>query len=225
MPEFLVKFDIALPPGLSETDRRFVYAAEALAAQAFFDNGTFSRVWREPGTRNHWALWNAPDADYVHRAYETFPMFTRNWGRATVYPLAVNPNDPGEPAADRPEVKMTYPVLREMLDVAKASGWNTAMENGLEIADGVSVHDHPGSDRGRQVHFMVEGQKLAELGPINDEGEKIGPGYVDFLAEWAGKPVIHRKWEARIRRDNGLEHGDYAAAFAAPRVRHLPAQS
>ena len=223
MPEFLVHFEISLPVGLSETAREHIYAQEEKAAQPFFDNGTFTRCWREPGTRNHWAAWNAPDADYVHRAYETFPMFRLNYGRAAVYPLAVNPNDPGEPAADRPDLKMDYPTLRSALDVAKANGWNTALEGGLEIAPGVSIHDHPGTDRGRQLHFMVGGQKLAELGPLNDEGEGIGPGYVDFLAEWLGKPVIHRKWEARIRRDNSLVHGDYAAAFAAPRTRHIPA--
>jgi muconolactone delta-isomerase len=220
MPEFLVHFKIDLPPGLSEARRQDIYAEEAKAAQPFFDNGSFARVWREPGTRNHWAVWSAPDADYVHRAYESFPMFRLNFGRATVYPLAVNPNDPGEPAADRPDLPMTYPVLRRLLDEAKANGWNTAMENGVEIADGVSVHDHPGTDRGRQLHFMVDGQKLAELGPLTDEGESIGPSYVDFLAEWFGKPVNHGKWAARIRKDNNLMHGDYAAAFAAPRVRH-----
>lgn len=236
MPEFLVHFEINLPAGLPESDRERIYADEAKAAQPFFDNGTFTRTWREPGQRHHWAIWNAPDADYVHRAYEQFPMFKLNWGRATVYPLAINPNDPGYPAQDRPDVAMTYPVLRRMLDEAKharevaasITGPDTetedaAPEGGLWIATGVSIHDHPGSDRGRQIHFMVDGQKLAELGPLADEGEKIGPGYVDFLAEWFGKPVIHRKWEARIRRDNNLVHGDYAAAFAAPRNRHIPA--
>lgn len=223
MPEFLVHFEINLPVGLSEIAREHIYAEEAKAAQPFFDNGTFTRVWREPGQRHHWAVWNAPDADYVHRAYEKFPMFRLNYGRATVYPLAVNPNDPGEPAGERPDLKMDYPTLRRLLDEAKAARTDTAMEHGLLLAPGVSVHDHPGTDRGRQLHFMVDGQKLAELGPLNDEGEDIGPGYVDFLAEWFGKPVIHRKWEARIRRDNNLVHGDYAAAFAAPRTRHIPA--
>lgn len=224
MPEFLVHFKISLPAGLPEEERERVYAEEAKAAQPFFDNRTFARVWREPGTRNHWAIWDAPDADYVHRAYEAFPVFQLNWGRAEVHPLAVNPNDPGEPATERPDLKMTYPVLRKLLDEAKANGWNRAMEGGLEIADGVSVHDHPGTDRGRQLHFMVGGQKLAELGPQADEGETgVGPAYVDFLAEWQGRPVIHDKWRARLLADNNLVHGDYAAAFAAPRTRHVTA--
>lgn len=223
MPEFLVHFEITLPPGLPESERERVYAEEAQAAQPFFDNRTFTRVWREPGTRNHWAVWDAPDADYVHRAYETFPMYLLNWGRATVTALAVNPNDPGEPAADRPDLKMTYPVLRRLLDESRAAHTDTATENGLELCPGVSIHDHPGTDRGRQIHFMVNGQKLAELGPVKDEGEGIGPGYVDFLAEWFGQPVIHDKWRTRLEADNNLVHGDYASAFAAPRTRHLPA--
>ena len=234
--EFLVHFKIGLPYGLSEERRAEVYAEEAAAAQPFFDNRTFARVWREPGTNNHWALWNAPDADYVHRAYASFPMFRRNWATAEVLPLAVNPNDPGEPATDRPDLKMTYPVLRKLLDevkqvrkvaaaiVGEDETEDAAPEGGLWLAPGVSIHDHPGSDRGRQIHFMVDNgdgpQKLAELGPREDEGEAIGASYVDFLAEWFGKPVIHDKWRARIAADNNLVHGDYASAFAAPRTRH-----
>jgi muconolactone delta-isomerase len=220
MPEFLVHFEITLPPGLPELERERIYKKEEKAAAPFFANGTFARCFREAGTRNHWAIWDAPDADYIHRAYETFPLFTLNWGRASIIPLAVNPNDPGVPATECPDVPMTYPVLRKMLDAAKAFGDNTALENGRELCPGVSIHDHPGTDRNRQLHFMVDGQKVAELGPVTDEGEKeIGPGYVDFLAEWLGKPVSHAKWVARIKADNQLLHPDYDTALNAPRAR------
>jgi hypothetical protein len=117
-------------------------------------------------------------------------------------------------------VPMTYAVLRTMLDQAKNDHQNTAMEHGLLLCPGVSIHDHPGSDRGRQIHFMVDGQKIAELGPLNDEGESgVGPGYVDFLAEWQGRPVRHDKWIARLKADNNLLHPDYSTALNAPRAR------
>lgn len=223
MPEFLVHFEITLPVDLPDTEREKVYAAEKEACGPYFAEGTFKRVWRVPGCRSHVALWDAPDADYIHQAYESFPMYQRNWGRVTrMQPLAVNPNDPGQPSTERPDVPMTYPYLRTLLDQAKNSGTNGAMEHGLELCPGVSIHDHPGTDRGRQLHFMVDGQKLAELGPLSDEGEDgVGPNYVDFLARWQGRPVRHAQWEARIRRDNDLLHPDYEAALAAQRHRHL----
>lgn len=220
MPEFLVYATITIPPGTDEAERLRVYDEEAAVAREFMDIGAFVRCWRVPGTRNHWALWNAPDPDYIHCAYETFPMFRLHWLRAEIHPLAVNPNDPGLPATDLPAMKMTYPVLRAHLDQIRAIGGATAMEHGVPLTNDVSIHDHPGTDRARQIHFMVGGQKLAELGPLDNEGEQIAPGYVDFLAEWMGKPVIHRQWEARLRLDNGLVHQDYAAALAAARVRH-----
>lgn len=225
MPMFLVRMDLKFPaqyPSAGEetwvaeriTD---LYAAEARAAKPYLDSGQMSRVFRVPGTRNHIALWDVPGVQVIHDAYTSFPMFP--WMTVKIEALCTNPNDPGTPAADLPNVKMTYRDLRIILDGAKRSGENKAMEHGYELVPGVSIHDHPGTDRGRQIHFMVDGQKLCELGPVDNEGEGIGPGYVDFLAEWFGKPVRHAQWEARIKADNGLLHPGYSAALAAPRAR------
>jgi muconolactone D-isomerase len=218
MAMFLVHMKLHFPP---ETSADFIaarYAAEAEAAQPYLNSGEMTRVFRVPGRRDHWALWDVADAQTIHDAYTNFPMFA--WMDVDVIPLCTNPNDPGTPAGNLPNMPMTYPVLRTYLDAAKDAGANTGPENGLVLCPGVSIHDHPGTDRGRQLHFMVDGQKLAELGPVTDEGEReTGPGYVDFLAEWQGKPVLHRKWEARIRQDNGILHPDYDAALAAPRAR------
>jgi muconolactone D-isomerase len=216
--EFLVHMQLHFPP---ETPANFItehYAAEAEAAKPYLASGEMARVWRVPGRRDHWAVWDVKDAQALHAAYTNFPMFP--WMNVEVIPLCTNPNDPGYPATDRPDLKMNYPTLRTMLDQAKKIGTNIALENGLELVSGVSIHDHPGSDRGRQLHFMVDGQKVAELGPLNDEGESgVGPGYVDFLAEWQGRPVSHAKWVARIRQDNKLLHPDYNTALNAPRAR------
>jgi muconolactone D-isomerase len=215
--KFLVHMQLHLPSGLTEAEQADLYKREAEAARPFFDSGEFERVWREPGTRNHWALWDVDDVQAIHDAYIAFPMFP--WMTIAMHPLCVNVNDPGYPAQERPDVQMNYPFLRTLLDQAKNAGTNGAMENGLELCPGVSIHDHPGTDRARQIHFMVDGQKLAELGPYSDEGEGIAPGYVDFLARWMGRPVRHTKWEMRLRMDNQLLHPDYASALAAKRAR------
>jgi hypothetical protein len=79
------------------------------------------------------------------------------------------------------------------------------------VDDQVAIHDHPSSGRPREIHFMVHDaehgwQKVAELGPTGakEENEDVATGYVDFLEEWAGQPVAHLDWKARIRRDNKL---------------------
>lgn len=219
---FLVRMDLKLPPEFTPMRIANLYQQEAEAAKPYLDSGEFARCFRVPGTRNHIALWDVKDAQTIHDAYTSFPMFP--WMTVTVEALTENPNDPGTPARDLPGQSMSYTPLRARLDQAKADGTNTGLENGLMLTSEVSIHDHPGAERGRQLHFMVNDgtgwQKVAELGPPTDEGEKgVGPGYVDFLAEWQGRPVLHSKWVARIREDNRLLHPDYASALAAPRAR------
>lgn len=216
--EFLVHMKLRLPSDWPLERQNDIYAEEAESARRYLDSGQFAHVWREPGTRNHYAIWDVADVQTVHDAYSNFPMFP--WMTVAVTPLCRNGNSPDQPAMEQPGVSMTYPVLRMMLDAAHRSGIADAMEGGLELCPGVSVHDHPGSDRGRQLHFMVDGVKVAELGPETAEGESgVGPGYVDLLQEWQGKPVRHKRWQQRILADNGLLHADYSAALAAPRAR------
>jgi muconolactone D-isomerase len=98
--EFLVHFTIHPPPGTAPDVLEQMYADEALAAGPMIRAGYMRRVWREPGTRNHWALWYAPDANLIHTAYSSFPMWQAGWATAEVIPLAVNGNDPGWPKPD-----------------------------------------------------------------------------------------------------------------------------
>lgn len=219
MPEFLVHAVIKLPPGMTEEERLPLYEAEERFAAKYFNEGTFVRCMREAGTRSHWALWDVPDADYVHCAYSTLPLYQLNYLTCEVIALAVNVNDPGYPAHEHPEVRFTYDFLRSWLNSAKAgaSGAQPAPEHGFMLWDRVSVHDHPGSERPLVIHVMVDGQKLCEIGPSLD-----GSGHtdIDFLATWQGRPVYHAKMERRIRKDNMILHPDYAAAVAAQRNRH-----
>ena len=229
--EFLVHADIKFPPDMGYTRRRALLQLEAQACRPYMDGRIFTRAWRTYGghdsNHGHLALWDAPSQAYIRDAYSGFPLVKAGiltLGEITT--LHVNPNDPGSPATQRPDLQMTYPVLRSILDQARANGTDTATEHGTWIVPGVvSIHDHPESaETGRQLHFMVHNghtmQKVAELGPPTVDGETRAPGYIDILAEWAGRPVHHGRWIARIRQDNGLVHGDYQSALNASRQRH-----
>jgi muconolactone D-isomerase len=227
MGTFLVHMELKLPPpaitpsGLPERHNLDnLYAAEAKAAKPYLDSGEFARCWREPGTRNHWALWDVPDAQTVHDAYTSFPMFP--WMTITVIPLCVNPNDPGEPARDLPDLPMTWSALNQYYRDHRSEQHVSAIGEGgsVDLTEHVSIHTHPNSATPAEIHFMVDGQKLCEFGPdVNLNNEPKAARYIDFLAEWEGKPVLHRRWEARIRQDNKLLHPDYESALAATRAR------
>lgn len=107
--EFLVHMELEIPPDMPKAKLDALYEAEAAAAKPLIDAGVFERVWREPGTRNHWAIWHAPDVDFVHRAYSAFPLFA--WMTVTIRPLAINTNDPGPP-----QLPPSYRSLRSQVE-------------------------------------------------------------------------------------------------------------
>lgn len=232
MPEFLVHFDITIPPNTLTVEQiDAMYAAEADAARPYLENGSFTRVWRVPGSRAHWAIWTAPDADYVHRAYASFPFWKGGFGVATVHPLAINPNDPAYRRSQVIPADFTLPLTyRSLVHYLAQHGTAGDSDHGegmtAELLPGVSIHDHPDSGRPFQLHFMVDGQKIAEIGPPTaadgTEGD-VAPGYIDFLAEWDGRPVAHEAWKDRIMADNGLStYPSYEGARKAARVTMVP---
>lgn len=110
-------------------------------------------------------------------------------------------------------VSYTYTDLRAWLDTHGHPGDASHGEGtAADVAPGISVHDHPHSGRPRELHFMVDGVKVAELGPGSHDPayphEDVEPGYVDLMSEWAGKPVRHSHAKARILADNGLSETD-----------------
>lgn len=216
MPEFLVHMEFSFPPGMKRAELQRYYRKEARRAAELADAGLLLRAWRIPGRRAHYSLWQAKDATELHEALTSWPMF--DYMDLSVTPLAVNHNDPGGLATALPEVRFTYEVLRELLDAHRAHG----EEHGLDLGEGISIHDHPGTDRALQVHVMCGGQKIAEIGPRTAGGESIAPSYVDLLAEWMGRPVRHARWQQRILSDNHLIHSGYDAAVRSTRnSRHL----
>jgi muconolactone D-isomerase len=79
--EFLVNIEVGWPPD-GDPDE--------LAAA-----GTIRRLWRVPGRRANWGIWEAADATAVHAAIRSLPLFP--WLDVDVIPLAAHPNDPERP--------------------------------------------------------------------------------------------------------------------------------
>ena len=83
---------VRLPESSDEQTRAGLTAAEAARARELADAGTLVKLWRIPGQRANWGLWSAPDADVLHEALCSLPLWP--WAEVTVHPLARHPNDP-----------------------------------------------------------------------------------------------------------------------------------
>jgi muconolactone delta-isomerase len=228
MPEYLVTMDIVIE-GLPLEARRKLLKAEAAACRPYMLAGKFVRAWRSWGlheyNHGHVALWNAGSRAEVLAAYRTFPLVNQHYAvRLEITVLHKNPNDPGPDKGNLiPSVPfaLTYDNLREWLDDHGTPGHSMGEGMIAEIGPGIAIHDHPQSGRPREIHFMVDGQKIAEIGPPDGNAGEVAPGYINFLAEWMGKPVHHEEWKQRILQDNGLLHPSYEAAVAAGRVTRV----
>ena len=83
---------LSWPGTLSADARAAATAAEAARARELAAAGTIVRLWRIPGERANWGLWSATDADELHAAVSSLPLWP--WCEVTVHPLARHPNDP-----------------------------------------------------------------------------------------------------------------------------------
>jgi muconolactone D-isomerase len=88
--EFLVSIKISPPSG--EEDSAKLYAAEATRARELADMGIIRRLWRVPGQRANWGLWEAKDATALHQAISSLPLYP--YMEVNVHPLAEHPSDP-----------------------------------------------------------------------------------------------------------------------------------
>ncbi|MDT0203158.1 muconolactone Delta-isomerase family protein [Nocardioides sp. AE5] len=87
--EFLVQIAVALPHDMPEERQRELRAAELAAGQHLLSRGTIQRIWRVPGTSGNLAIWRAVDADELHRAISSLPLFP--WLTVSVQALASHP--------------------------------------------------------------------------------------------------------------------------------------
>jgi muconolactone D-isomerase len=92
MSEFLVQMTLNLDPEMDPVTLADLREREADAARALAEEGVIVRLWRIPGARANWGLWHAADADALHEAIRSLPLW--RWTDVVVHPLARHENDP-----------------------------------------------------------------------------------------------------------------------------------
>jgi muconolactone D-isomerase len=90
--EFLVRMELTFPPDLAADELRDLRAREAEQVKVLHAEGVLHRLWRRPGRRANWGLWEAADATALHQAIESLPLF--KFMDVEVEALAVHPADP-----------------------------------------------------------------------------------------------------------------------------------
>ncbi len=93
--EFFVHVEIGWPADADPDEFARLVSAERERAAVLASQGTIRRMWRVPGQRANWGLWEAPDATALHTALTSLPLFP--WLSIEVEPLAAHPSDPERP--------------------------------------------------------------------------------------------------------------------------------
>lgn len=93
--EFLVNIEVGWPPDGDPDELARLTAAERERAGELAAAGTIRRMWRVPGRRANWGIWEAADATALHAAIRSLPLFP--WLDVDVIPLAAHPSDPERP--------------------------------------------------------------------------------------------------------------------------------
>ncbi len=92
--EFLVHIENRWPSDGDADELSRLVGAERVLARNLVAAGTIRRLWRIPGRRANWGLWEAADATELHAALSSLPFFP--WLDIEVHPLAAHPSDPLE---------------------------------------------------------------------------------------------------------------------------------
>lgn len=93
--EFLVHIEVEWPADGDPTELGSLISQERERAAALAASGTIRRLWRIPGRRANWGLWEASDATALHTAISSLPLFP--WLSVEVFALAAHPSDPERP--------------------------------------------------------------------------------------------------------------------------------
>ena len=96
--DFLVYMEVMGQPGAGDEALNLL-RQEAERARQLADAGVLRRLWRVPGRRANWGIWNAASIDELHQAIASLPLFPHL--NVTVHPLASHPNDPGLPLVQK----------------------------------------------------------------------------------------------------------------------------
>ena len=89
--EFLVRQSPSAASALSPTERESLRRSERARAQELRDAGILVKLWRVLGSTDSIALYRAPDADTLHDALTSLPMFP--WMTFQVEPLVTHPQE------------------------------------------------------------------------------------------------------------------------------------
>jgi muconolactone D-isomerase len=89
--EFLVQMEVGRIDGSEEREKQ-LREQEAARGLELAKAGILIRLWRIPGRRANWGIWKADNADQLHDALASLPLFP--YLTVTVHPLATHPNDP-----------------------------------------------------------------------------------------------------------------------------------
>ena len=90
--EFLVRFEIKVPPELDGEKLDKIMAEEKRRGDLLWSSGRLLRIWRVPGRRASIGLYDFPDATELHAEMSTLPLFPY-MTVSSVEPLAVHPAD------------------------------------------------------------------------------------------------------------------------------------
>jgi muconolactone delta-isomerase len=93
--EFLVKFEINIPTGASESEIQTREDAEAVAVAQLAEQGHVLRIWKVPSvnaTTSVLGLYRAEDETELDGLLRALPLY--EWMKVTVTRLDPHPNDP-----------------------------------------------------------------------------------------------------------------------------------
>ena len=90
--EFLVRIEQDIPPDIDPDLLASVKAAEAKRGAQLVADGTLQRIWRIPGRRAVYGLYEVEGPDELHEVLSSLPLFP--WMDMDVTPLGSHALDP-----------------------------------------------------------------------------------------------------------------------------------
>ena len=77
--EFLVNIEVGWPADGDPDELARITAAERIRGAELAAAGTIRRMWRVPGRRANWGVWEAEDATALHAAIALAARSSRTW--------------------------------------------------------------------------------------------------------------------------------------------------
>ena len=90
--EFLARIEQDIPPDIDPARLAVVKAAEAVRGQELVDQGKLRRIWRIPGRRAVYVLYEVDGPDELHEILASLPLFP--WMDIEVTALGSHALDP-----------------------------------------------------------------------------------------------------------------------------------